>query len=113
MDKLNFLKELKVKGIEFGLSIPGQWGQHTYYATPAEVLEYLDNPISLYAKYYGVFVREYLLWVEDGHSVKCSAKTKSGKQCRNTVTGGSNVDPKVWVEMQNEYCAVHGEGTEF
>jgi len=108
MEKLKFLSALNSKGVSFIVSIPNQSGSETIYLNAEDVIQYGKNPDAFIANYHGIELREYLMWLEEEYSVRCSANTKSGKQCKNIAIGGSLVDPKTWVKMQGEYCAVHG-----
>ena len=108
MEHLDLLKRLEELGVEFCISIPSQWGQETHVAKPEELLSLIKDPVALYAKHYGVSKEEYLAWANEDFSVHCSGKTSKGKRCKNIVPGGSNVSPSRWVELQGEYCTVHG-----
>jgi hypothetical protein len=112
MENIALLKKLEELGVTFCISIPSQWGQENHIANPNELLILLNDPIAIYASHYGVSKAEYLDWENEEFSAHCSAKTSKGKQCKNIVPGGSNVSPGRWVELQGEYCTIHGVGRE-
>lgn len=107
---LRTLSILRERGVEFCISVPNESGQQTYVATPEDVLMFMEDPDSLYAKVYGVTKAEYRDWIDDLFTAYCAAKTRAGRQCRNAVQGGYGVSAKRWVELQGEYCGVHAEG---
>lgn len=113
MGDIELLKKLKGLGVMFAVSVPGPWGSETHAASSDELMVLLQDPALFYAKYYGVDRAEYIGWAEDNFSVLCASTTSKGKPCKKVVTGGANVSPKIWVQMQGEYCVVHGEGHEF
>lgn len=108
MADIAYLNRLQELGVEFGISIPNQWGATTIAASPQQIVEFEDDPVAFYAKAHGVSVQNYLSWVESNYHVYCSGKTKKGKRCKNVVVGGSNVDADTWANMQGSYCSLHG-----
>lgn len=110
MEILNFLISLQEKGCGFYINVPNQWGAHDYPASPDDLIELNRDPVAYYVKMHGVSKIQYIQWVEESFSVHCAGKTSKGKRCKNVVTNGSNVDAKIWVQMQGEYCFLHNEG---
>lgn len=110
MENLEFLNKLKEMKVTFCVSVPHQFGQVTHFAEPQELISFIEDPVKLYADHYGVSKAQYLSWANEEFSVHCAGETSKGKQCKNIVKGGSNIEPRKWVEMQGEYCMVHGEG---
>lgn len=110
MNNLELLNKLAELGVTFCLAVPNQWGHETHISDPSELLEFIDDPVSLYARYHGVTKQQYLAWANDEFSVVCSATTSKGKPCKKIVKGGSNVSPRQWVAMQGEYCSLHSDG---
>jgi hypothetical protein len=106
---LQTLDLLSDKGVAFLIAVPNECGQRDYVATPEEVIEFCNDSVGFYAKIHGVTKSEYGDWLDDLFCVYCAAKTRAGRRCRNIVTGGNQVSPKRWVELQGRYCAVHGE----
>lgn len=112
MENLELLKKLEKLGVIFCVSVPSQWGQETHIANPEELLTLVKDPVAIFASHYGVSKAKYLAWSNEDFSVRCSGKTSKGRQCKNIVLGGSNVSPSKWVELQGEYCTIHGVGSE-
>lgn len=109
MNKMQVIKELLESGVGMVISVPTNGGYSTQIVEDAnDVLQYLENREAFYAKAHGCTLREYLLWEEDKYSAMCSATTSKGKPCRNTVTGGQDVPVRRWLELQGEYCWMHG-----
>lgn len=106
-DLKQFIKTLSERDVGFYCSHPDYSGQRTVYLTAEQLLDYVKDPVAYLANLYGVTSQEYIEWHQSDYSVRCSAKTSAGKQCKNCVAGGSSVEPKVWVEMQGGYCSIH------
>ncbi|SUB63857.1 Uncharacterised protein [Plesiomonas shigelloides] len=109
MGHIEFLRKLEELNVTFCISVPSRWGDEIYIARAEELSNFISDPIAIYATHYGVSKSVYLAWANDDFSVYCSGKTSKGRPCKKIVTGGSNVSPKRWLELQGEYCSVHQE----
>jgi hypothetical protein len=71
-------------------------------------VEYIlaNGPDAFRAKREGVTLSQYLTWRECEGSIQCSAKTTRGKRCKRIVH--ARLDPKEWVEIEWDYCPLHG-----
>ncbi len=105
--KLSLLNSLASLGVEFTLRTQGPWGDESFPCDAYELLELLHDHNAFKAKRYGVEKSDYISWVNDGYTVKCAALTAKKKPCQNHVTGGTNVSPKKYKEMQGQYCCAH------
>jgi hypothetical protein len=66
---------------------------------------------ALFADLMGLTKPEYIEWHESQGPVYCSARTKRGKQCRNTIVGATWLQPDEWTTQRTAggYCAAHGK----
>ena len=110
MEKLDFLKNLKALDVTFLVQMKTGDGYQDYLATPEQLVLLECDQIAGYAAILGVSQSDYLGWVGDNFSVKCSATTVKGKPCQKVVTGGYGVNIQEWVSKQGEYCDVHEFG---
>jgi hypothetical protein len=78
----------------------------TVSLTPEAVLRFVCDPEETYAAAYGVTKSDYLAWMNAGCCVDCAATTKRGRPCANPVMRQASV--KLWLELQGEYCVIHG-----
>ncbi len=108
MQILEFLNQVSEKGVVFHIGVQNQWGSTEYFLTPEKVIQFNEDPASIYAEVHSVTREQYLQWMNEDCSVRCSETTSNGQRCKNLVPGGCNVDAVVWVERQGEYCHVHG-----
>lgn len=106
-DLKQFIKTLTERDVGFYCSHPDYGGNRTVHLTPEQLLDYVKDPVAYLAKLYGVSSQEYIEWHQSEYSVRCSAKTTAGKQCKHNVEGGNRVEPKAWVQMQGGYCSIH------
>lgn len=95
-------------GIRFAGSIRAPWGGETVTITPSDVPAYVSDPDKYAATIHGVSKEVYLQWVESDGMMQCSAKTASGSQCKNHVSGASQRTMEEWLAIRGEFCAVHG-----
>lgn len=109
---LQVLDYLLDKGIRFYIET---WNERehttTHFVGREEIEEYIDDPDAFFAKRLGVTKELYRDWIEAHCAVRCSARTRRGKQCLNFVRNGVAVSPQEWQELQGEYCPIHSEGT--
>ena len=108
MEPVEFLREIKKAGVLFVIGVPTEGGQTRFDLTPSRVMEFINDPVEVYASYYGVDKTDYLKCIDANYMVYCSARTTKGKRCKNHAKEGFSVTPRKWVQMQGKYCWLHG-----
>jgi len=107
VEELNYLASLWKDGIRFTIYVPELHGGCAWEVSPRELLEYRKDKLAFIATRHGVTVREYLLWQDQGQSVRCAAKTLKKTRCKKNVVNGINVSPQDWVKLQGALCRSH------
>jgi hypothetical protein len=113
MDKAELIAALRVAraaGCQFVIGVPSIGGSTTIALTPEQTYLLTTDKQALFADVMGLSKPEYIEWYESQGSVYCSASTKQGKQCRNTIVGATLLEPKEWLAQRTAggYCAAHG-----
>ncbi|MBN3785516.1 MULTISPECIES: hypothetical protein [Burkholderia] len=113
MDKADLIAALQVAqaaGCQFVVGVPSLGGSSTVALTPEQAFLLTTDKQALFADVMGLTKPEYIEWHESQGSVYCSARTKQGKQCRNTIVGATWLQPDEWKAQRavGGYCAAHG-----
>lgn len=107
-----FLGALKEHGVLLTTSVPEPGGHKHINLEMGSIHEFLADPTGYVAdKVWRVSRSDYVQWLEEDQSVRCSALTRSKKRCKQIVRGGLQVTPTKWAEMHGHYCAFHEDGT--
>ena len=79
-------------------------------ATPEQALRLLKDKHEVYSELVGLSREDYIEWVSSQGSVYCSATTRRGNRCRNTIIGATLLAPSKWKTTceTGGYCSVHG-----
>lgn len=103
--ELEYLAEL---GVSYHLSVPSPWGADTFEVHPSDLVLLRSDRDSVCARHYKVSKEDYIAWRDSHFSVQCAGRTTRGTRCKNPVSGGLNVSAERWVQLQGEYCVIHG-----
>lgn len=106
-EKLLFLQSLTALGVKFTVPLPTPDGFSDRPISIEDILMLENDKDSIFAKLHGITLSQYLAWRSAEYHVQCAALTKKGRRCRQSLPGGVIIDPKKWLEMQGDYCAVH------
>jgi hypothetical protein len=83
-------------------------GAMTLFLSADELAEYNTDPDLFAAKEFNLGKSEYIEWVRLDGTALCGERTKSGRQCRNSVGGGSQLDAGEWKEKHRQIaCSTH------
>lgn len=83
-------------------------GTETVTLTEQEMNTYIDNPIKFAADRHKVSIEDYTNWIATDGSPRCGATTKSGRICKNHLSGGGQRPINEWLELDGGLCATHG-----
>lgn len=110
MEKLKLLRALVDAGCKLAVYGPALGGGRTAVTTPGQALRLLEDKNEIYGELVGLSRTNYIEWVSSQGSVYCSAKTRKGDRCRNTVVGATQLEPAAWKTTYEAsgYCATHG-----
>lgn len=113
MNKADFIAALKVAhdaGCQLVVGVPSLGGISTVPLTPEQAYQFTTDKEALFADLAGLTKPEYIEWHESQGSVYCSARTKQGKQCRNSIVGATSLEPVEWKAQRaaGGYCTAHG-----
>jgi hypothetical protein len=88
-------------------------GGHRQVKLEMELIhEFLADPTGYIAdKIWRVSKSDYVQWLEENQSVRCSALTRSKKRCKQILRGGLQVTPTKWADMHGNYCFFHEDET--
>lgn len=108
--KVNWDQAKVVQPIEaqIRISFPVPGGGREMLIPATEQANYSANPTAYLANYFGVSEVDFIRWVETDGTPFCGETTKSGRKCRNIVSGGSQRSLRDWIELDGGCCAVHG-----
>ncbi|GAB4372235.1 MAG: hypothetical protein Kow00114_33580 [Kiloniellaceae bacterium] len=107
------IRAIRSAGIHFAATVRAPGGYTTVELEPEQVATFLTDSDQAIADSMGVTKEQYQKWVEWDGAPQCGAKTSKGKRCKNYVSGGIQMTLRRWLEMEGDYCAVHGgEGSE-
>ena len=109
---MNIFKAEKL-GVTFFLNVQTPSGSKALRIDAEQLLKLEQEPDTFKAALFNLSLSEYFLWLEQEGGVICSSKTSSGRQCKNMVAGGVQLDSKTWKERQGEYCVTHGGPQKF
>lgn len=78
--------------------------------TPADIAACILDGVNLPARLAGLTPDEYAEWIEEDGHVRCCAKTRAGRQCRNSASRKAIADPAEWKALRatGPYCPTHG-----
>ncbi|WP_426026439.1 hypothetical protein [Brevundimonas sp. TSRC1-1] len=109
-DDLAALKRLHAKGVSFIANVPTVYGGKDLIMGPQEAYEFSLDRDAAAARMMGVTKEVYVEWLAAGGDVQCAGTTKSGRRCRNSISGGAIYDPVEWErEIRiNAKCVIHG-----
>ncbi|WP_186020404.1 hypothetical protein [Burkholderia gladioli] len=113
MDKTDFIAALRVAqgaGCELVVGVPSLGGSSPVALTAEQAYLLTMDKQAVFADLMGLTKPEYIEWHQSQGSVYCSARTKQGKQCRNTIVGATWLEPNKWKAQcaAGGYCATHG-----
>lgn len=95
-------------GISFAAHMPCPGGSATIWLPPQDVAIFVKDPQQAAANYFKASKQEYLDWVATDGTPRCGAKTRSGKRCRNIVSGGIQQPFERWLQLDGGFCTIHG-----
>ena len=95
-------------GIAFSAVVPSPGGQKTVFLEAEDVVPFVEDSADWYAKKNGVAKQDYLSWVACDGLPRCGATTKSGNQCKNSVSGGGQRSLLEWLTEDAGFCSLHG-----
>jgi len=104
-DPIIIARCLKEAGATIWVDVDAGGGQQQFRLDPSETAQFLDDPRAWTAKQWGITAVQLDEWEANGCMPRCGATTKAGKRCANRLT--SEVDPRRYVELDGDYCAVH------
>lgn len=108
MSKTPTIKEAVKNGIQLSVSLAQPGGSLTLPITDNDVPSYIADKESFAARYFGLTLEEYQIWIEWDGAVRCGGYTAKKKRCRNVVATPMQLSPKAWLNLQGEYCVHHG-----
>lgn len=88
------------------LDVPG--GRETVALDVDQALAYMADPRGFSARYFGVSVDDYEMWLASGGLARCVAPTKAGERCLNLVKRATQLSARQWRKRQDGFCALHG-----
>lgn len=100
---------LEAAGLLYAGGVQLSIGGHCF-VTPELAVRYLREPERVEAELAGLTVKQYRQWQEActvGY-IRCSARTKGGRQCLGRVVGWHDMNPASWLTKVGGYCHVHG-----
>lgn len=98
-------------GIHFFVDIKTLNGAKTVPLHSSHVAAYVEDPVQFAADFFGASKENYIAWLEADGVPRCGAITKAGKRCKKNVSGGSHRSIDDWLELEGDYCTVHGGDT--
>jgi hypothetical protein len=98
-EKVDLLKALEQDGVCLTVFVPKIDGSQECRITPEQALRMRLDSDGVYGELLGLSREEYSMWVDQGGSVLCSGRTKGGKPCRNTIVGGTLLEPQKWRQL--------------
>lgn len=108
----HFLLEASVRGVKFAIPTGPEGYDSPYaigamrYVSPAQLLDYVSDPIGFMADQFGVSKDDYVAWCADEFGTRCHAITRGGRPCRGTYPRTN--DPISWLAMgRRQFCPVH------
>ena len=109
MELTKCVNALAAAGIGFIASHRAPGGQVTVEVSLNDVTAFIQDSDAFWGAYYKVTARQFRLWQDTQYSVVCAGHTARGNPCKSIIAGGSKLtDPRRWVELQGNYCHVHG-----
>src|SRR5262245_6698521 len=108
MTAAELMAALEHHGIRLYVGVPAPYGGEEVSIPPGELLTFLADPRCFIAAHYGMTVAEYIDWSGFYFSVRCAARTRAGRRCRNIVTGGHQCAAADFLRLRGSYCIVHG-----
>ncbi|WP_345816692.1 hypothetical protein AAGS40_27335 (plasmid) [Paraburkholderia sp. PREW-6R] len=113
MDKADFVAvvaALQNAGCRLVVGVPSLGGLSSRTLSPEQAYLLTTDRPAAFASLLGLTRPEYLEWHESQGTVYCSALTKEGAPCRNTVAGATWLCPEEWKARRaaGGFCAAHG-----
>lgn len=102
------IRTMHAAGIGFVSHVRAPGGSINVWLEPDQVASFVEDREGFAAKIFEVTRQRYLDWVEADGAPRCSAVTKKGKRCSNSVRGGTQRTIKEWLELDGGYCPIHG-----
>lgn len=106
----NVVERLALAGITLSASLNVPGGCQTVLLSTDQALAYMARPEVFSANCFGLTVSEYKMWVALDGQAMCGALAKSGTQCRNAISGSTQLSAQQWKARHGGLCAVHGGG---
>lgn len=96
-------------GCSFSVNFRAPFGAMNAALSPADIAACILDGVNLPARLTGPTPDEYAEWIEQDGLVRCCAKTRAGRQCRNFAPGGGITDPAEWKAFRATapYCHTH------
>ncbi|WP_419320577.1 hypothetical protein ACN2C7_06415 [Caulobacter sp. ErkDOM-E] len=104
------VQRLAWAGITLSASLDVPGGSETVPLDVEQAVAYMADPKVFSARYFGISVDDYEMWVASGGLAHCVAPTKAGERCRNLVRGAKQLSARQWGEHQAGLCALHERG---
>lgn len=102
------VQRLALAEITFSASLDVPGGCETVALDVDQALAYMAEPKIFAARYFGLSAEDYELWVAAEGLARCVATTKSGRRCRNLVSGTMQLSARQWGDLRDGLCTVHG-----
>lgn len=104
------LEATRQAGCWFSVGFRAPFGGKEMALTPEDIAACILDGVNLPARKTGLTPDEYAEWLQWDGRVQCTAKTHSGRQCRNAASGPAMTDPAQWKAFRGTapYCRTHG-----
>ena len=97
--------------VEIVVSVLGIGGYgNKFFVEAADVPVAKSDPLAFAAQCFKVTPAQYLQWLDSNGFVRCSGRTKAGKQCKGDVPGVRFYKPAEWLSHPGGYCHRHDPG---
>ena len=109
-EKLDLLRALEQDRVCLTVFVPTIHGSQECRVTPEQALRMRLDSNGVHEELLGLSHAEYSTWVVQGGNLLCSGRTRAGTPCRNSIAGGTLLEPQTWRELNEAggYCSVHG-----
>ncbi len=94
--------------LEIVARLPAPWGGLSAFPQRHDIEEFLDDPEEWFARTQGVTKEDYQNWIATEGLPRCGATLKSGRRCKNPVSGGIQRDLHDWLQSDAGFCHLHG-----
>ena len=113
MTRLGIVERLVQMGAS--ICVPCRAIGGTYYldvATTEDAELWMRSRIEFACKRFDTTEDVYLEWCERNGSVRCTARTKAGRQCKNNATGLQWLEINEFKQKRGTaYCSIHGDAS--